>query len=50
MRFTIEVGEEWLDALGRLTELVLKQPTYSPEEALERAIFEQVEEQRTSSK
>lgn len=50
MRFTIEVSEEWLDALESLTELVLKQPTCSPEEALERAIFEQIEEQRSRSK
>ncbi|MBI4487498.1 MAG: hypothetical protein HY694_00300 [Deltaproteobacteria bacterium] len=46
MRFIIEVDKEWLDALEHLIELVLKQPTCSPEEALERAIFEQIEKQR----
>ncbi|MCG3771940.1 MAG: hypothetical protein JW384_03139 [Nitrosomonadaceae bacterium] len=47
MRFVIEVGEEWLEALDRLTEVVLRQPTCSPEEALESAIFEQIKDSRT---
>ena len=47
MKFTIEIDEDWLDTLEHLTELVLKQPTCLPEEALERAIFKQIEQQRT---
>ena len=45
MRFTIEIDEDWLETLTTLTELVLNQEVSSPEEALEKAIFTQIEHQ-----
>lgn len=45
MLFTIEVDEEWFPALKSLAALVAAQGESSLEEALEKAIFAQIEEQ-----
>lgn len=49
MLFTIEVDEEWFPALESLAALVAAQGDSSPEEALEKAIFVQIEEQHSQS-
>ena len=49
MRFTIKVDEDWLDILESLANLVADQDDSSPEEALEKAIFAQINHQRTTS-
>jgi len=49
MLFTVEVDEEWFQALDSLTEAVLGASTSTPEETLEKTIFSQIKRQRTSS-
>ena len=49
MLFTVEVDEEWLQALDSLTEAVLGASTSTPEEALEKTIFTQIKRQYASS-
>ncbi len=46
MRFFIEIDDDWIDALDALIKLVAAQEDSSPEQALEKAIFAQVKEQR----
>ncbi len=47
MRFTLEVADDWLDALDDLIKLVAAQGDSSPEEVLEQTLCAQIKEQRT---
>ena len=46
MRFFIEIDDDWLDALDALIQLVAAQEDSSPEQAIEKALFAQIKEQR----
>lgn len=50
MHFTIEIDDDWLDALDSLADLIASQEDSSPEAALEKAIFAQIKEQRKEGK
>jgi hypothetical protein len=43
--FFVEIDQDWLETLNELTELVLKQPASTPQEALEVMIFSQIQNQ-----
>ena len=49
MHFTIDIAEDWLDVLDALIAQVAAQSASSPEEALEKTLFAQLNEQRTNT-